>query len=73
MEGVPLDMDYTIRLIIALLVLRFGDVYSFNGHNTPRKIPSISSPLRVASTAWATSNNSLGIGEYLYDVIIWIE
>ena len=57
-------MDYTIKLIVDLLVHRFGDIYSFNGHNTPRKTPSISSPLRVASTAWATSNDSLGIGAY---------
>lgn len=53
-------MDYTIRIFIALIVLRFDGIFGFNG--MPRKLPSPSaaSPLRVASTAWATSNDGVG-------------
>ena len=52
------------QIIIALIVLRLDGYHGFNrSRHNPRKLPSSSSPLRVASTtAWATSND--GLGEY---------
>ena len=58
------------QIIIALIVLRLDGYHGFNRslHN-PRKLPSSSSPLRVASTtAWATSND--GLGELWYHSIL---
>mmetsp|Transcript_36944 Transcript_36944/g.64716 ORF Transcript_36944/g.64716 Transcript_36944/m.64716 type:complete len:692 (+) Transcript_36944:168-2243(+) len=45
----------TVKLIIALIALRFDRAWGFNGSITLRTLPS-SSPLRVA---WATSNDDL--------------
>ena len=52
-------MDAT-KIIIALSILYFEGAHGFNGLITPRELPLSSSPLRVASTAWATSNDGVG-------------
>jgi len=49
-----------VKIIVTLLALRLDRAKGFNGPVTPaRELPS-SSPLRVASTTWATSNDGIG-------------
>jgi hypothetical protein len=49
-----------VKIIVTLLALHLDRAKGFNGSVTPaREIPSLS-PLRVASTAWATSNDGIG-------------
>mmetsp|Transcript_13970 Transcript_13970/g.33875 ORF Transcript_13970/g.33875 Transcript_13970/m.33875 type:complete len:697 (+) Transcript_13970:278-2368(+) len=52
-----------IKIILALVALRFESARGFNGLITPRELPS-SSPLRVASTAWAASNDGVAQNNY---------
>ena len=49
----------TLKIIIALIVLRLDGAWGFSGSVTPREFSS--STLRVASTAWATASND-GLG-----------
>lgn len=57
-------MTETMKIIVVallLLALRLDDAYGFNGGPAnPPELPSSSSPLRVASTAWATTNDGVG-------------
>ena len=50
----------TMKIVVALLALRLDDAGGFNSPANPPESPSSSSPLRVASTAWATTNDGVG-------------
>jgi hypothetical protein len=57
-----MKMSDALKLLLALMVLQLDSVLGFKSSNVgciPREIPSLS-PLRVASTTWATSNDGLG-------------
>lgn len=45
-----------MKIVIALIAIRLGSARGFNGYVTAREMPTLS-PLRVASTAWATGND----------------
>jgi hypothetical protein len=53
-------MMETMKIVVALLALRLDDAGGFNSPANPPESPSSSSPLRVASTAWATTNDGVG-------------
>ncbi|KAL7536277.1 hypothetical protein ACHAXR_007043 [Thalassiosira sp. AJA248-18] len=48
----------TIKIAIALIAFRLDGAWGFHGAINPRKLPSLTIG-RVASTAWATSNDGL--------------
>ncbi|KAL3780668.1 hypothetical protein ACHAW5_001868 [Stephanodiscus triporus] len=58
-------MPETIKIVVALLIALRPDDVSWGFHCrpvvNPPELPSSSSPLRVASTTWATSNDGVGI------------
>lgn len=47
-----------MKIIFAFIALRVDGAWGFNGSIAPRELPA-PSPLRVASTAWATSDDGL--------------
>ena len=49
-----------IKIALAFVALQLHGARGFQRPVVPRELPSPSSPLRVASTAWATSNDGVG-------------